>query len=76
MVGGMLQVCESAGGGQHTSDSWDREQKGNCQNQHSSNVIAGSQGCVVMIFPRASLLPFLDTNPGVLLSLLGTQVIV
>lgn len=46
------------------------------QHCHTSNIIAGSEGCVVMIFPRSSLVPFLDSNPGVLLSLLGTQVVV
>lgn len=46
------------------------------QHCHTSNIVAGSEGCVVMIFPRSSLVPFLDSNPGVLLSLLGTQVVV
>jgi hypothetical protein len=43
---------------------------------HTSNMIAGPDGCVAMVFPRSSLVPFLDGNPGVLLSLLGTQVVV
>ena len=43
---------------------------------HTSNLIAGPDGCVVMIFPRSTLVPFLDSNPGVLLCLLGTQVVV
>jgi hypothetical protein len=43
---------------------------------HTSNMVAGSDGCVVMVFPRSSLVQFLDGNPGVLLSLLGTQVVV
>lgn len=43
---------------------------------HTSNMIAGPDGCVVMVFPRSSLVQFLDGNPGVLLSLLGTQVVV
>jgi hypothetical protein len=43
---------------------------------HTSNVMAGPQGCVVMVFPRSTLVPFLDSNPGVLLCLLGTQVVV
>ena len=43
---------------------------------HTSNLIAGPRGCVVMVFPRSTLVPFLDSNPGVLLCLLGTQVVV
>lgn len=43
---------------------------------HTSNLIAGPQGCVVMVFPRATLVSFLDNNPGVLLCLLGTQAVV
>ena len=43
---------------------------------HTSNMMAGPDGCVVMVFPRSSLVQFLDGNPGVLLCLLGTQVVV
>uniref|UniRef100_A0A7S1VRY0 Metallo-beta-lactamase domain-containing protein n=1 Tax=Grammatophora oceanica TaxID=210454 RepID=A0A7S1VRY0_9STRA len=43
---------------------------------HTSNMAAGAEGCVVLVFPRSSLVQFLDGNPGVLLSLLGTQVVV
>ncbi len=43
---------------------------------HTSNLVAGPQGCVAMVFPRSTLVPFLDSNPGVLLCLLGTQVVV
>jgi len=43
---------------------------------HTSNMVPGPDGCVVMVFPRSSLVQFLDGNPGVLLSLLGTQVVV
>jgi hypothetical protein len=42
---------------------------------HTSNLVAGPEGCVVMVFTRTTLIPFLDSNPGVLLSLLGTQVV-
>jgi len=49
-------------GGQHTA--------------HSSSLAAGKDGCVVLILPKLSLIPFLDAHPGLLLSLLGTQVIV
>ena len=43
---------------------------------HTSNLIAGPNGCLVMVFPRDALISFLDNNPGVLLSLLGTQAVV
>jgi hypothetical protein len=43
---------------------------------HTSNLMAGPQGCVVMVFPRSTLVPFLDNNPGVLLCLLGTKAVV
>lgn len=43
---------------------------------HTSNMVAGPGGCAVMVFPRSSLIQFLEGHPGVLLSLLGTQVVV
>jgi glyoxylase-like metal-dependent hydrolase (beta-lactamase superfamily II) len=43
---------------------------------HSSTLTAGKDGCIVLVFPKASIIPFLDQYPGVLLSLLGTQVVV
>jgi CRP-like cAMP-binding protein len=43
---------------------------------HSSTLTAGKDGCVVLVFPKASLIPFLDEYPGLLLGLLGTQVVV
>lgn len=43
---------------------------------HNTTLAAGENGCVVIIFPKASLIPFLDEYPGLLLSLLGTQVVV
>ncbi len=43
---------------------------------HSSTLAAGKDGCVAMVLQKASLLPFLDAHPGLLLSLLGTQVVV
>lgn len=42
---------------------------------HSSSIIAGQEGCLVMEFPRSKFISFLDAYPGVLLSLLGTQVV-
>mmetsp|Transcript_19924 Transcript_19924/g.43481 ORF Transcript_19924/g.43481 Transcript_19924/m.43481 type:complete len:91 (+) Transcript_19924:3-275(+) len=43
---------------------------------HNSTLAAGKDGCVVLGFPKSSLIPFLDEHPGLLLSLLGTQVVV
>jgi hypothetical protein len=43
---------------------------------HSSTLTAGKEGCVVLVFMKSSLIPFLDEYPGLLLSLLGTQVVV
>lgn len=43
---------------------------------HSSTLAAGKDGCSVIVFPKAILIPFLDEYPGLLLSLLGTQVVV
>lgn len=43
---------------------------------HSSTLTAGKDGCVVLVFLKPSLIPFLDEYPGLLLSLLGTQVVV
>ena len=43
---------------------------------HTSNLLAGPKGCVVMVFPKSTLVTFLDNNPGVLLCLLGTQVVI
>ena len=44
--------------------------------EHSSTLIAGKDGCVVLEFDKSTLIPFLDEYPGLLLSLLGTQVVV
>jgi len=43
---------------------------------HSSTLAAGKDGCIVLVLPKAELIPFLDEHPGLLLSLLGTQVVV
>jgi hypothetical protein len=51
-------------------------EEGGEQVSHSSTLTAGNDGCVVLVFPKSSLIPFLDQYPGVLLSLLGTQVVV
>lgn len=51
-------------------------QEGDAQVMHTSTLTAGKEGCVVLVFPKGSLIPFLDEYPGLLLSLLGTQVVV
>jgi hypothetical protein len=53
-----------------------QEQETNQKLLHSSTLTAGKDGCVVLVFPKSSLIPFLDEHPGLLLSLLGTQVVV
>ena len=52
------------------------EQEGDHQVVHSSTLTAGKEGCVVLVFPKSALIPFMDEFPGLLLSLLGTQVVV
>lgn len=59
--------------------SWETmtiHEEGGERTAHTSTLAAGKDGCVVLILPKASLIPFLDAHPGVLLSLLGTQVVV
>ena len=59
--------------------SWETmtiHEEGGEHTAHTSTLAAGKDGCVVLILPKASLIPFLDAHPGVLLSLLGTQVVV
>lgn len=53
-----------------------QEEEGAEHVTHSSTLTAGKDGCVVLVFPRTSIIPFLDQYPGLLLSLLGTQVVV
>lgn len=43
---------------------------------HDTSLLAGNGGSVVLSFPKSSLITFLDEYPGLLLSLLGTQVVV
>jgi hypothetical protein len=52
------------------------EKDGESHVVHTSTLTAGKEGCVVLVFPKATLIPFLDEYPGLLLSLLGTQVVV
>jgi glyoxylase-like metal-dependent hydrolase (beta-lactamase superfamily II) len=43
---------------------------------HTSNLVVGQEGCIAFVFPKATFAPFLDANPGILLSLQGTQAVV
>eukprot|EP00804_Cyclotella_cryptica_P025496 CCRYP_011994-RB/>CCRYP_011994-RB protein AED:0.02 eAED:0.02 QI:1709/1/1/1/1/1/5/157/938 len=52
------------------------ETEGGKHTTHTSTLAAGKDGCLVMVLPKSSLIPFLDQYPGLLLSLLGTQVVV
>lgn len=52
------------------------EIEGGKHTAHTSTLAAGKDGCLVMVLPKSSLIPFLDQYPGLLLSLLGTQVVV
>ena len=52
------------------------EQEGDHQVVHNSTLTALTEGCVVLVFPKSALIPFMDEFPGLLLSLLGTQVVV
>lgn len=53
-----------------------QEREGDNPVVHTSTLAAGKDGCVVVIFPKVSLITFLDEYPGLLLSLLGTQVMI
>jgi len=52
------------------------EQESDHNVMHSSTLTAGKEGCVALLFTKTALIPFLDEYPGLLLSLLGTQVVV
>ena len=43
---------------------------------YTSTLVAGEKGCTIIAIPKDRLASFLDDNPGVLLSLLGTQITV
>jgi CRP-like cAMP-binding protein len=58
------------------SDMVIHEQEEDHYIMHNSTLTAGKDGCVVLVFPKSSLIPFMDEYPGLLLSLLGTQVVV
>jgi hypothetical protein len=74
--GDLANINKSVGGHVRGRSSIGSTGGGADHHCHTSNLVAGLEGCVAMIFPRATLVPFLDSNPGVLLGLLGTQVVV
>jgi hypothetical protein len=61
---------------EHISDLVIHEVDDDSNVVHSSTLTAGKDGCIVLVFPKSTLIPFLDEYPGLLLSLLGTQVMV
>lgn len=61
---------------EHLSDMVIHEVDDNNRVVHSSTLTAGKDGCIVLVFPKSTLIPFLDDYPGLLMSLLGTQVVV
>ena len=73
MVSGSLAYIQGKAGDEMDESSC--ELRGE-HHYHSSTIVAGGEGCVVMLFQRESLIAFFDAHPGVLLSLLGTQAVV
>jgi len=61
---------------EHVSNMVIHEKDGEGRILHTSTLTAGSEGCVVLLFPRETLTGFLEQYPGLLLSLLGAEVIV
>lgn len=74
MISGDLATIHRAIGGRSSSIA--SSGSNNDHHHHTSSMLAGKQGCVAMVFPKSSLVPFLDANPGLLLSMLGTKVLV
>lgn len=70
------RIASMYGGGENLSEIVIHEQDDGVQIVHTSTLTSGKDGCVALVFPKASLIPFLDEYPGLLLSLLGTQVVV
>jgi hypothetical protein len=58
------------------SDQTIPEQRNGHSTVHTSTLTAGKSGCVALVFPKSTLTLLLDEYPGLLLSLLGTQVVV
>ncbi|KAL3902907.1 MAG: hypothetical protein SGARI_005620, partial [Bacillariaceae sp.] len=51
----------------HLSDMVIHEADDDSHVFHTSTLTAGKDGCVVLVFPKSSLIPFLDDYPGLLL---------
>ena len=73
---GFGEKAESKKESEHLSDMVIHEKDGEGRILHTSTLTAGPEGCIVLVFPKETLTGFLDAYPGLLLSLLGTQVIV
>jgi hypothetical protein len=43
---------------------------------HDSTLVAGVDGCIVLEFSKSKLIPFFDDHPGLLLSFMGTHVVI
>lgn len=67
---------KSVDGNSHAMVATIHEREGDEHIVHNSTLVAGKDGCVVLVFPKSKICPFLDEYPGLLLSLLGTQVVV
>ena len=76
---GMQRVERSAFVG-NVSEFMEADDKANKspgpKGRHKSTLRAGCNGCTVIMFCKADFLQFVDTHSGVLLSLLGTELIV
>jgi hypothetical protein len=70
-------VRPDSGWGGGTRETPDGE-GGSCAGtgRHSSTLRAGGNGAVVVRFGKGEFINFLDKHPGVLLSLLGTEIVV
>jgi len=73
---GFGEKLENSNSSSHASSDIIHEHEGDELVVHNSTLTAGKNGCVVLVFPKSTLCPFLDEYPGLLLSLLGTQVVV
>mmetsp|Transcript_17577 Transcript_17577/g.26678 ORF Transcript_17577/g.26678 Transcript_17577/m.26678 type:complete len:1423 (+) Transcript_17577:418-4686(+) len=73
---GFGEKSDNSNSSTHATSDIIHEHEGDELVVHNSTLTAGKNGCVVLVFPKSTLCPFLDEYPGLLLSLLGTQVVV
>mmetsp|Transcript_27340 Transcript_27340/g.40357 ORF Transcript_27340/g.40357 Transcript_27340/m.40357 type:complete len:1417 (-) Transcript_27340:50-4300(-) len=73
---GFGEKSDNSNSPNHAASDIIHEREGDELVVHNSTLTAGKNGCVVLVFPKSTLCPFLDEYPGLLLSLLGTQVVV